>query len=133
MKNEIIKELDDLGKTLYNKYGTDSYLERCTIHDLKGEIKKALPTRNKDYSEKDMDDSYDKGFQDCTVKFLNQVTFAKKTELTKEIAKDIFERGGDWRMNCKNLNDNVISIIEWNKGLDFEGAWNKINNKENKI
>jgi len=35
----LIKELDDLGNILYNKFGTDSYLERCTIHDLKAKIK----------------------------------------------------------------------------------------------
>lgn len=34
----LIKELDELGKVLYNKFGTDSYLERCTIHDLKDKI-----------------------------------------------------------------------------------------------
>tara|TARA_R100000541_G_scaffold32037_1_gene40833 strand:- start:681 stop:932 length:252 start_codon:yes stop_codon:yes gene_type:complete len=38
-KEEIIKELDELGNVLYNKFGTDSYLERCTIHDLKTKIK----------------------------------------------------------------------------------------------
>lgn len=38
-KDEIIKELDKLGNTLYSKFGTDSYLERCTIHDLKTKIK----------------------------------------------------------------------------------------------
>ncbi len=35
----LIKELDELGNVLYNKFGTDSYLERCTIHDLKTKIK----------------------------------------------------------------------------------------------
>lgn len=39
MTKEIIKELDELGNVLYNKFGTDSYLERCTIHDLKTKIK----------------------------------------------------------------------------------------------
>ena len=38
-KEEIVKELDKLGNVLYNKFGTDSYLERCTIHDLKAKIK----------------------------------------------------------------------------------------------
>jgi len=38
-KEEIVKELDELGNVLYNKFGTDSYLERCTIHDLKTKIK----------------------------------------------------------------------------------------------
>ena len=38
-KEEIVKELDELGNVLYNKFGTDSYLERCTIHDLKAKIK----------------------------------------------------------------------------------------------
>ena len=35
----LVKELDELGNVLYNKFGTDSYLERCTIHDLKTKIK----------------------------------------------------------------------------------------------
>jgi hypothetical protein len=38
-KDEIVKELDELGKTLYSKFGTDSYIERCTIHDLKDKFK----------------------------------------------------------------------------------------------
>jgi hypothetical protein len=38
-KEDIIKELDKLGNTLYEKYGTDSYLERCTVHDLKTKVK----------------------------------------------------------------------------------------------
>ena len=38
-KEKIIKELDELGNVLYNKFGTDSCLERCTIHDLKTKIK----------------------------------------------------------------------------------------------
>ena len=38
-KEKIIKELDEHGNVLYNKFGTDSYLERCTIHDLKTKIK----------------------------------------------------------------------------------------------
>jgi hypothetical protein len=38
-KDEIVKELSELGEVLYSKFGTDSYLERCTIHDLKTKIK----------------------------------------------------------------------------------------------
>ena len=38
-KEEIVKELDELENVLYNKFGGDSFLERCTIHDLKAKIK----------------------------------------------------------------------------------------------
>ena len=43
-KEEIVKELDELGNVLYNKFGGDSFLERCTIHDLKAKIKALIIT-----------------------------------------------------------------------------------------
>jgi len=51
-KEEIIKELDELGNVLYNKFGTDGYLERCTIHDLKTKIKAlTIPVVSNSYSD----------------------------------------------------------------------------------
>jgi len=32
--------LSDLGNKLYTKLGTDSYMERCVIHDLRKELEK---------------------------------------------------------------------------------------------
>jgi hypothetical protein len=37
-KQEIVKELHELGASLYNKFGTESYVERCIIHDLEDKI-----------------------------------------------------------------------------------------------
>ena len=37
---DIIKELDSIGNELYNKFGTDSYNERCRLHDVKEKLKK---------------------------------------------------------------------------------------------
>ena len=31
---DIIKQLDKLGKGLYSKWGRDSYNERCQLHDI---------------------------------------------------------------------------------------------------
>lgn len=43
----IIKRLDDLGKKLYEKFGTESYVERCELHDIKELIKgQILPIHN---------------------------------------------------------------------------------------
>lgn len=43
----IIQELDDLGKRLYEKFGTDSYVERCKLHDIKELLKgQKLPIHN---------------------------------------------------------------------------------------
>lgn len=38
----ILQTLDGLGETLYIKFGTDSYNERCVVHDLKEEVKKQI-------------------------------------------------------------------------------------------
>lgn len=38
-KEEILKDLEVLGVSLYNKFGTGSYKERCLIHDLKTKVK----------------------------------------------------------------------------------------------
>ena len=43
MKNEkiteAIKRLDDLGTELFEKFGTDSYPQRCELHDIKELLK----------------------------------------------------------------------------------------------
>jgi S-adenosylmethionine hydrolase len=36
---EILTKLNDLGNQLNDKFGTESYIERCTLHDIKEEIK----------------------------------------------------------------------------------------------
>ena len=36
--DDEIKMLDELGNKLYNKLGTDSYVERCIIYDLETEL-----------------------------------------------------------------------------------------------
>ena len=36
---EIIKELEQIGTELYNKYGTDCYTTRCRLHDAREKLK----------------------------------------------------------------------------------------------
>lgn len=37
-KEEIYKELKDIGESLYNEIGTSSYPQRCRLHDLRRNI-----------------------------------------------------------------------------------------------
>lgn len=36
---EIIKELEQIGKELFSKYGVDSYNTRCKLHDAREKLK----------------------------------------------------------------------------------------------
>jgi len=38
LNQELIKRLDDFGKLMYEKIGTDSYEVRCLLHDFKKHI-----------------------------------------------------------------------------------------------
>ncbi len=40
--HRVLEELDNVGKTLFEKVGTDSYQSRCVIHDRKAEIKNTV-------------------------------------------------------------------------------------------
>ena len=40
LSSEVIKDLDELGAKLYSKFGTDSYEERCFLHDIKSKLSK---------------------------------------------------------------------------------------------
>jgi len=35
---DIIEQLDNLGKGLYYKWGPDSYNERCQLHDIENRL-----------------------------------------------------------------------------------------------
>ena len=35
----IVKNLDKIGTELYNKFGADSYVIRCELHDIKDQLK----------------------------------------------------------------------------------------------
>lgn len=36
--NDLVPKLHDLGNTLYSKWGTESYVERCNLSDIRDEI-----------------------------------------------------------------------------------------------
>lgn len=59
LQEAIIKELDDLGKVIYKKFGTSSYTERCMIHDIKESIKKYAQSCAQEAREKAIEEAHE--------------------------------------------------------------------------
>ena len=45
--DDELKMLDDLGHKLFTKLGTDSYMERCFVYDLRKELEEVKQEINK--------------------------------------------------------------------------------------
>ena len=48
-------------------------------------------------------------------------------QLPLEKAEEFFEKGGDWRISCKNLTDGVITKLQWSETEDFEEVYERLN------
>ena len=72
---KIVERLDGLGKTLFNRYGTDSYTDRCILDDIKADILKINVTHSSlqlPYKDDDLLKAYQAGAiesKDDCVKF----------------------------------------------------------------
>jgi hypothetical protein len=82
-QTEILKDLDKLGEELYSKFGTDSYVQRCIIHDLKTKVQ-ALVDPTNCYSVKQMDDTYDKGVKDSVIQLKQAVVHTCNQSVLKD-------------------------------------------------
>lgn len=66
---EIIKELEQIGKELFSKYGVDSYNTRCKLHDAREKLK-ALTIHSVVDSKRALkawDNGYTQGYDDGSV------------------------------------------------------------------
>ena len=49
------------------------------------------------------------------------------TKLPIKEAEEFFDKGGDWRISCKNLTDGVITKLQWSETEDFEEVYERLN------